>query len=63
MLFRSPIEAAAAVAASGREYVRLKWLPGVKPLPAALKAETRTAPKAKPAKAAPPDEYPDDIPF
>ena len=60
----APVDATHVIAPSGREYVRLKWLPGVKPLPAALKAETRTAPKAKPAKAAPPaDEFPDDIPF
>lgn len=56
----APIESTLAVAQSGREYIRLKWLPGVKPLPASMKTETRAKPKAKPA---PVDQAPDDIPF
>lgn len=56
----APIETTLASAKSGREYVRIKWLPGIKPLPAAMKAETRT--RAKAAKVA--DTLPeDDIPF
>lgn len=56
----APIESTLTIAKSGREYVRLKWLPGVKPLPQSSRTETRAKPKAK---AAPVDEAPDDIPF
>lgn len=62
----APIETTHVVAPSGREYIRVKWLPGVKPAPASRKAETRgsTPPAAKSAKPATPiDEAPDDIPF
>lgn len=52
-----PIESTIAVSAKGREYVRLKWLPG---LPPAKKPVDRKAkPKAEPK----PDLHPDDIPF
>ena len=54
----APIESTLAAAKSGREYVRVKWLQGVKPLPAAMKKETRAKPKPAPV-----DEAPDDIPF
>jgi hypothetical protein len=55
----APVESTLAKAPSGREYIRLKWLPGVKPLPASARTETRAKPKA----AKPVDEAPDDIPF
>lgn len=57
----APIESTLATAKSGREYIRIKWLPGVKPLPPSARTETRAKPKA--AKPAPVDEAPDDIPF
>lgn len=37
----APIETTLSVAPSGREYVRIKWMAGVKPLPASAKTETR----------------------
>ncbi len=55
----APIETTQAAAASGREYVRVKWLAGTKPLPKEI--EKRTTPRPKPAAAV--DLAPDDIPF
>lgn len=54
----APIETTLEVAKkSGRDYVRIKWLPGVKPLPASAKAETRARkPRVE-------TTDPDDIPF
>lgn len=54
------IETTLCQAPSGREYVRLKWLPGVKPLPKDKKAKA-APPKATPAPAFTEDA--DDIPF
>ncbi len=54
-----PLETTYGVAASGREYVNVKWLEGIKPLP--KEVEKRTA-KPQP-KAAAVDLAPDDIPF
>lgn len=53
----APIESTLVVAKSGREYVRIKWLPGVKPLAPAAKTETRVRkPRVE-------TSAPDDIPF
>lgn len=56
----APIESALTIAKSGKEYIRITWLKGVEVLPAHMKVEKRTKPKAKPE---PVDEAPDDIPF
>lgn len=53
----APIETTLAVAKSGREYIRIKWLPGLKPLPASVQKETRVRkPRVE-------TNAPDDIPF
>lgn len=57
----APIESALTIAKSGKEYIRITWLKGVEVLPAHMKAEKRTKPKAKPEPVV--DEAPDDIPF
>jgi hypothetical protein len=54
-----PIESTLAVSGKGREYVRLKWLPGLPPAQEPAEPKAKVKPKAEPK----PDLHPDDIPF